>query len=126
MTWVAAIFVVAGFLVLARITGMLRCASGVLARSREAVVLIGNREMDELEKERAVQAHAKALFGSFLLITALSVVALGIPLAIVWLLDWCGLVALDAVMAVLISWQFLVIATGIGLLGWWAMRRMRA
>jgi hypothetical protein len=119
----AALFIVAGFLVVARCCGLLGRASRTFTHSREALAVVRDRSLDDLAKEQAMQTHAKGLFGLFAAITAISAVSLGVPLGVVWLLDLAGLVDLAAACDALRTWPVLVAGV---VLGWLIWRPARA
>ena len=89
-------------------------AQAVVARSRQAIADMRSTSLNELEKEHAVQAHARSLFRSFFVITVLSAVALGLPVGLVALLASLEVVEFDVVMAATLSWPILLAATAIG------------
>ncbi len=115
MTVAAALFLVLGFLALLAALRVPPRAAVAIARARSAVADLRSTTMDDLEKEQAVQGHAKALFGAFLMITGLSAVALLAPAAVVWLLSSQGLVDFDAAVEATLSWPILVGATAAAL-----------
>lgn len=89
-------------------------AQAVAARSRQALTDMRSKSLSEIEKEHAVQAHARSLFGSFFVITLLSAIALGIPVGLIALLASYDVVDFDAVMAATLSLPILIAATVIG------------
>jgi hypothetical protein len=103
--------------------GVLRRAKSVFARTRQALADVRSRELDELQKEQAMQAHAKALFVAFAIVTGASLAALAVPLAIVALAAATGIVDFDQVLAATMTWPILLAATvaGVGLS--WVRRR---
>ncbi|HEX5050317.1 MAG TPA: hypothetical protein VFZ65_00965 [Planctomycetota bacterium] len=123
MTWAAALFLVLTFLGLVARLGIPARAGDAVARTQRAVADLRNRDLSELDKEKATRAHASALFGLFLLITLLSAVALLLPLGAVWLVAAAGLCDFQAVLDATLSWPILLGATfaGIALL----LRRRR-
>jgi len=123
VTVAAALFLVLGFLALLAALRVPSRAGDVVSRSRQALADLRSATMDELEKEQAVQAHAKALFGSFFVITALSAVALAAPAGVVWLMAASGLVDFDAALDATLSWPVLGGATVAGLAVVWLRRK---
>ncbi len=111
MTWIAALGLVLAFMALISLFGVVARARQVIARSRQALADIRSTSLSELDKEHAVQAHARSLFSSFLVITLLSAVALAIPIGLIALLGAVDVVNYDSVLEATLSWQILLSAT---------------
>lgn len=122
MSWAAAAFLVGAFFYLLHLLRVPARAADVVARARQAVAVIRARELDDAQKEAAVQAHSKALFGQFLVITIFAAVALAAPLSVIAALQTFGVVDFDEALARTMSWQVLVGATVLGLLMWRLLR----
>lgn len=114
MTTAFALLLVLSFLLLLGAFGVLRRAKNVFARTRQAMADIRSRELDEVQKEQAMQAHAKALFVAFAILTGASLAALAVPLAIVALAAATGIVDFDQVVAATMTWPILLAATAAG------------
>jgi len=125
LTWAAAIFVVAGFLVLARLFRVPALAQAVLGHSRRAFADLRDRSLGDREKERAVQSHARRLLLGALGIVLASAAALTLPYCAVALLDAAGVVELDAVVARTITPAFLLVVTALGVVAAVILRRHR-
>ncbi len=110
MTWVAGLFLVVGFLAIARLLRLVARADEVLARSRAALGDMRDPALSDLEKEQRVQGHASRLMLLFVVLTLGLALALGVPLGIVWLADRVGVVSFDATLDLALSWPFLLIA----------------
>jgi hypothetical protein len=114
LTWAAALFVVAAFLVLAKLFRVAALAQAVLGSSRRAFHDLRDPALGERDKERAVQSHARRLLLLFLGITAASAAAAVLPFGVVALLDAAGVVRFDAVLQRTVSPAFILFATVIG------------
>jgi hypothetical protein len=99
------------FLGMVRAVGLLKTPNAVYRVARQALRDLGNAELDDDAKEVLMRRHSLAFARQFLRITGSTVVALSIPLALLWLLDRAGVVSLSRVLAAVESWQFLVGAT---------------
>ena len=111
MTVAAALFLVLAFLALLAVLRVPARAGAAIARARQAMADLRSKELDDDQKERAVQAHALALFGAFALLTALTAVALLLPAGVVWLAAQAGAVDFDAALDCTMSWPVLLVAT---------------
>lgn len=100
-------------------------AREVGARSRDGLDALRDPGLDDRAKEAALRRLAGRLFGLFGLLVGGSVLALGVPLLAVWLLEAVGVASLAGVLAVLERPDFLAAVTGAGLVAWLAVRRLR-
>jgi ABC-type sugar transport system permease subunit len=120
-----ALVLVMAFMALISLAGVPARAKAVIARSQQALADMRNKELTELEKEHALQAHARSLFVAFFWITLLSAIALLIPLGIVLLLAHFEVVDFEAVLDATMSWPVLLIATVVGIAIWLIGKRAR-
>lgn len=114
MTILAATFVVVAFALLAHFIGLIRWTTEVMTHAREASAVLGDASLDDLAKEKAIQRTALSMFKLLGLLLIGSIAALGFPIGAVWLADIVGVLSFDAVMAMLVRWEFLLVATVAG------------
>lgn len=124
MNTAAALFLVAGFLVVARVLRMVPHAREVMARSRAAARDLRDPGLDELAREKAIQGHAIRLAALFAMLVATSFAALALPLGVVYLFELTGLVATTAVIDLTLTPTFLIGVTA-AVLVWTVARRKR-
>jgi hypothetical protein len=105
--YAGAIFLVIGFVFILKIAGLVEKSTRVIDISRQAMAVLRSAELDDDAKESAMQSHAKQLVGLFFLITIGGVAAVFLPVAMIWGLDKLGLVSVDAVLDVALSWPFI-------------------
>ena len=108
MTFAGVAILVAGFVVLVKIFGLVEKSTEVFSVSRLALSDIQNPDLDDAAKEAALQQHAKRLFGLFFLLAIGGVAALALPAGLLFLFERMGLLSLSAVMTVTLSWEFLL------------------
>ena len=108
MTFVGVTILVAGFVVLVRIFGLVEKSGEVFKISKLALSDIQNPGLDDDAKEVALQQHAKRLFSLFFLLTVGGAAALALPAGLLFLLEKMDLLSLNAVMTVTLSWEFLL------------------
>lgn len=109
--YAGAIFLVIGFIVILKVSRLVDKSTRVINISRQAVAILRDSEMSDEDKESAMQSHAKQLIGLFFLITIGGVAAVVLPVVMIWGLDRLGLISLDAVLGVALSWPFIVATT---------------
>jgi len=102
------IILVGGFIALFKLFRLTETARKTFAAAQRALAVIQDPGKDDDEKETEMKVLAKELFGYFFLLTLGSCAALGIPTGLVWGLDQLGLINFQRVIAVTISWEFLI------------------
>ena len=119
MTYVGAIFLVVGFMAIVFGLGAVSRAKEVIDRSRQALADLKNAELHDDEKERLIQGHAIRLFALFFMLVGIGVLGLGAPTLVLWLADQLGWVSFHDVMALTVSWKFLVVVSVVCILVMW-------
>lgn len=109
--YAGAIFLVLGFIFILKIFGLVEKSTRVINISKQAMTELRNTELSEDDKELAMQSHAKQLAGLFLFIVTGSLAAVFLPFLTIWGLDILGLLSIDAVMGVALSWPFIIATT---------------
>src|SRR5690606_3185459 len=109
--WLAASFIVVAFAVLLVRLRVVSSSREVIALSRQAMAVITGQTLTDRDKERRLQAYTGALLKAFLFIVVGSAAAVGVPILLVWALEFTGVLQLNAVLAVTVSWSFLLAAT---------------
>jgi hypothetical protein len=110
MTLAIALVSLALFVVSFRLAKILPIALQAMSRVQTATAVLADRGKTDDEKERAARESSKVLFGSFLLITALTCLAL-VPSSIcIALAIWGGLTRMDEIMDALVSVPLIVAA----------------
>lgn len=92
-------------------------------RARESLDVLRDPSLDDLQKEEALQEQARRLFGLLGALLGGSLLALGLPLLAVWLLELAGVSSLAAVLGVLERPDFLLGTVVVGTGGYLAYRR---
>ena len=116
--WIAAGFLVVGFLVLLRLFGLVENSRIVLTVARRSLEVIRSQSLSDEAKETALQSDAKQLFRLFFTLLFGGAAAVLLPLGVVWLCDWLGLLSLRSVFEVALSPAFLI---GSGILAIFAL-----
>ena len=93
------------------------------APDRQALRDLKDPALDELAREKAVQGHALRLMLLFVLVTGGSLLALAVPVGVLWLAERGGMVELEAVLDTTLSATFLIVTTVLGTAVWLLLRR---
>lgn len=107
MALVGGILVVSGFILLVNIFGLVDKSTKVIGIAKSAFSIVRNADMDDYEKEIAMQRYAKDLFFLFILITTLSILAIAIPFSLIWLMAFAKLLSVNDVIEMTLSWEFI-------------------
>ena len=118
MALAGAIFLVAGFVALVRLFGLVKKCGDVFDLAKSSLAVLSDPSLGDDVKERTLQAHATRLFSLFLTLTLGATLALALPAGLIWILDVLRVVSLREVVDVTLSWQFLLGSTLFGVLAW--------
>lgn len=116
---------VIGFAVLFERLRLPARAREVGAHASATLKVIRDPLLDDGAKERALQRSAVRLFGLGAVILGGALLALGLPLGVIWLLDLVGLASFREVLGILERVDFLIAATVVALIIWGLARRLR-
>ena len=95
-------------------------------RARASLDVLRDPELDDREKESALQEQSVRLFGLLGLLLGGSLLALGLPLFGVWMLELAGVSSLEAVLGVLERPDFLLGTVVVGVGGYLVYRKLDA
>jgi hypothetical protein len=119
MPWLAAGFLVLGFVALARLLRMIERSTEVFAISRRSFDVIRDSSLSDDDKEATLQRNALQLFRLFFLLTLAGLAAVFLPLGLVWCADRLAWISLQEVMDVALSPIFLIGSGVLALLAFW-------
>ncbi len=125
MSLLWALLVVVGFAALLHICCLPAYAREAGRRGQDCLAVVRDDTMDDRAKEAALQDHARRLFVLLGILGGGSLLALGLPLGAVWLLDWGGVASFPRVWATLQRVDFLLGTVVVGTAGYLLVRRLR-
>ena len=114
-----ALFLVVGFVVLMKVFGLVEKSRKVVSIAGKAASDLRNPEFDDEHKEKALQGYAKSLFQLFFLLLVGGILALGIPVLLIYLMDQTGWLSIDGVIEASLRWEFLAIVTAVAFIIIW-------
>ena len=126
MNFVGAVPILVGFVAIIYALKLIPRGIETVAISKRAFADLRNSEIDDDAKEAAMQSHAKRLFALFFVLFFGGALALTLPAALIYFLDYLGVMSFDGVLDTTISWEFLVPTTVLSLLVLWFVRRRKA
>lgn len=125
MNLLLALFVVVAFAATIDVLGLPQRAWTVVKQSRASLKVLRNPSLGDRAKEKALQRHARRLFGLLGILLGGSALSLGWPLLGVWGLEKLGVASLQEVLFVLQRADFLAGTAAAGLLGYLLIRYLR-
>lgn len=125
MSFALALFVVLGFATTIALLGLPGRARAAVADSLECLEVLRDPELPDERKEALLRRLAARLGISALVLVGGSLVAIGLPVGAVWIVGRLGVSSLPDVLSVLERPYFLIGTAVGGLVGWWAVRRLR-
>lgn len=126
IAWAAAVFLVVGFIVLAKRFGLVAMSGAVVAVSRRSLGVICNATLSDDAKEAALRKDAGEMFRLAFLLSLGSAAAILMPTGLLWLCDRFGWLSLDAVWDVAVSPAFLVASCAAVIFPLFIMRRRKS
>jgi len=109
--WVGAIILVAGFVILIQLLGVINKSHNIVRIALHSMKVIGSSRLSDEQKESKLQKNSKRLFGIFFVLACYSAIAIFIPIGILWLGDYFNLFSLSAVLAMTVSPRFILANT---------------
>ena len=125
-SYIGAIFLVVGFIVLLHVFDLVTKSIRVINLSKKSLSDFSNPELNDDQKEELMQEYAKQIGLLFILLTVGAAVALLAPAAIVWVLDKMGLMSFDDVMQLILSWEFIIGGTILMIITLWLGKRRKS
>lgn len=107
-SYVGAALIVAGFAWLLLRLHLPEQALRINALVRASAATMSDKSLTDRQKERAMRQNSGTLFGQFLRITLGLLAALGLPMALVWLIGFTGLWSFEGAIEASLSWPFLL------------------
>ena len=122
ISWLGATFIVVGFLILIKVLLVIDNSLKVIHIAKEAAAVVTSKELDDLSKEKQLQAASIDLMKLFVIILIGSIAALGIPAGLVYLLNFSGIGSWDDTMSTTLSWPFIIASTVVGCIAFYFMQ----
>ncbi|MFC1997550.1 hypothetical protein ACFLXI_08105 [Chloroflexota bacterium] len=110
MALVGGVIVALGFIGLIKLFGLVEKNIRVIEIAKSAVLIVRDANLDDYQKEIALQKYAKTLLSLFFLITTTTILAIAIPFGVIWLMELANLLSVKEVIDMITSLEF-VIAT---------------
>ncbi len=109
MTLVGAIVVVLGFIIIVKLFNLVEKSTKVIGIAKSAVSIVRDADIDDYQKEIAMQKYAKELFFLFFLITTITILAIAIPFSFIWLMERAELLTVNEVIDTTLSLEFITV-----------------
>ncbi len=123
MTLVGAIVVVLGFIIIVKLFNLVEKSTKVIGIAKSAVSIVRDADIDDYQKEIAMQKYAKELFFLFFLITTISLLAIAIPFSFIWLMERAELLTVNEVIDTTLSLEFITVTVVLSIIFFWLVRK---
>lgn len=101
------IVIVFGFIVFMKLFGLVEKSTKVINIAKSATTIVRDKDIGDYQKEIAMKKYSKNLLSLFFLITIGSIIALAVPLSIIWLMEFAKLLTVKEVVEMTLSWKFI-------------------
>lgn len=115
MNILGATLIVIVFAVLLHLLGLVQRTREVLTIGREASNTLRDTTISDSEKERRMQQSSLRMFRLLALLIIGTAVALTAPLALLWTMQFAGLLSVENVLQMFVRWDFIVGASILGI-----------
>ncbi|VEP15142.1 Sulfotransferase family protein (modular protein) [Hyella patelloides LEGE 07179] len=109
--WIGAIILVAGFVFLFQLLGLVNKSRGVVRVANQSLNIIRSPQLSDEEKEVKLQKNSQKLFGSFFTLALGGAFAVLIPLGVLWFGDRFGWLSLAFTLDTTFSPAFLIFSS---------------
>lgn len=123
MTFIGTLILISGFLVFIKLFGLVDKSGKVVELAKDAGSVIRDANLDDYQKEKAMQKNAIKLLTLFILITLSGFAALAIPLAFLCLMEYVNFLKVDKVIEMSLSIEFIAAAIILSIVFFWITRK---
>ena len=109
--WIGSIILVIGFVVLIQLLGVTKTSRNVVRIALHSMKVIGSPRLSDEQKESKLQKNSLRLFGLFFVLAFRGILAVAMPLGILWLCERLGWLSLGTVLATTVSPIFVGVTT---------------
>ena len=115
MDLLGALLVIVLFAFLLNVVRLVPKTREVISIGQQAMATLRNEALSDDEKERKMQKDSLRLLWLLLVLVAGSIVALLVPLALIWLSEFAGLFSVAGVLDMFMRWDFILGGTVLGI-----------
>jgi hypothetical protein len=118
-----AVLLVIGVMALMKVFGLFPRALQAVRTSRSALEVMTDPECGDDRKESLLQGYSVSLLRSFVDLLIRGVGSMVIPVGLLWMLEFAGLLSLEAVWALTRSWAFLLGGVIAAIVAFWLLEK---
>jgi hypothetical protein len=118
-----AVLLVIGVMALIKVFGLFPRALQAVRTSRSALEVMTDPECGDDRKESLLQGYSVSLLRSFVDLLIRGVGSMVIPVGLLWMLEFAGLLSLEAVWALTRSWAFLLGGVIAAIVAFWLLEK---
>jgi hypothetical protein len=123
ISFFGAMLLVIGVMALMKVFGLFPRALQAVRTSRSALEVMTDPECGDDRKESLLQGYSVSLLRSFVDLLIRGVGSMVIPVGLLWMLEFAGLLSLEAVWALTRSWAFLLGGVIAAIVAFWLLEK---
>jgi hypothetical protein len=118
-----AVLLVGGVIALIKVFGLFPRAWQAVRTSRNVLDVINDPELGEDRKESLLQGYSLSVLSSSLDLLIRGAGSIAIPVGLLWALEFAGVVSLNAVLDLTVSWPFLLGGVLAAIAAFWLLEK---
>lgn len=118
-----AVLLAGGVIALIKVFGLFPRALQAVRTSRSAFDVMNNPALGDDRKETLLQGYSRSLLKSFLDLLIRGAGSFVIPVGLLWGLEYAGVLSFKAVLALTLSWPFLLGSVIVALAAFWLFEK---
>ena len=115
MDLIGALLVILLFAFLLHLVRLVSKTKKVLSIGQQAIATLRNNALSDDEKERKMQQDSLRLLRLLFVLTSRGLVAILLPLVLIWLFSLVGLFSFEGVLSMFMRWDFILGSTALGI-----------
>jgi hypothetical protein len=121
--FLGAVLLVGGAIALFKLFGLFPIALQAVQTSRNAFTVMHDPRLGDDRKEALLQGYSLELLRRFLDLLIRGAGSIALPVGLLWMFDVVGLLSLNAVWALTLSWPFLLGSVTAAMVTFWALEK---
>ena len=111
MSLLGALFLLIGFVLIIKVFNLVEKVGDVMRIAKSALADIHDPDMHDDAKGIALRKYSIRLFALFITLMLGFVLAVFVPVGLIWILSLAGLISFDNVIATAFSYEFILVST---------------
>lgn len=122
-SFIGAALLVGGVITLVKVLGLFPRALQAMRTSKSAFEVLNHPALEDDRKEVLLQGYSLVLLRSFLDLLLRGAGSIALPVGLLWMLEYAGVLSLKVVFALTLSWPFLLGGVIVALAAFWLLEQ---